>query len=191
MGKYGCAKVRVYPVECGEQLGRDPSKIGSSKSLVLKSSSGEGTHWDSSSSIEPLKRFDRTPKKVLSNPKGFYRTPFRPPKRFHRSAVKRFSEPQKRFYRTFGIEPPLWGYPFKTFPKSPLRFGIRLYFLLRWHVCRVNFARKIFFEPRIFLRKMLRNFPRNFWAFVLWVRKNPRKNPSKFPTKFSKFPCEK
>ena len=38
---------------------------------------------------------------------------------------------------------------------------------------------------------MLRNFPRNFWAFVLWVRKNPRKIPSKFPTKFSKFPCEK
>ena len=62
---------------------------------------------------------------------------------------------------------------------------------LRWHVCRVNFARKIFFELRILLRKMLRNFPRNFWAFVLWVRKNPRKIPSKFPTKFSKFPCEK
>ena len=38
---------------------------------------------------------------------------------------------------------------------------------------------------------MLRNFPRNFWAFVLWLRKNPRKIPSKFPTKFSKFPCEK
>ena len=62
---------------------------------------------------------------------------------------------------------------------------------LRWHVCRVNFERKIFFEPRISLRKMLRNFPRNVWAFVLWVRKNPRKIPSKFPTKFSKFPCEK
>ena len=31
---------------------------------------------------------------------------------------------------------------------------------------------------------MLRNFPRKFWAFVLWVRKNPRKIPSKFPTKF-------
>ena len=38
----------MYPAECGEQLGRDPSKIGSSKSLVLKSFSGEGTHWDSS-----------------------------------------------------------------------------------------------------------------------------------------------
>ena len=38
---------------------------------------------------------------------------------------------------------------------------------------------------------MLRNFPRNFWAFVQWVRKNPWTIPSKFPTKFSKFPCEK
>ena len=36
-GKYGCTEVRVYPAECGEQLGTDPSKIGSSKSLVLKS----------------------------------------------------------------------------------------------------------------------------------------------------------
>ena len=41
-GKYGCHQVQVYPAECGEQLGRDPSKIGSSKSLVLKSFSGEG-----------------------------------------------------------------------------------------------------------------------------------------------------
>ena len=47
-GKYGCTEVRVYPTECGEQLGTDPSKIGSSKSLVLKSFSGEGTLWDSS-----------------------------------------------------------------------------------------------------------------------------------------------
>ena len=47
-GKYGCTELRVYPTECGEQLGTDPSKIGSSKSLVLKSFSGEGTLWDSS-----------------------------------------------------------------------------------------------------------------------------------------------
>ena len=33
----------MYPAECGEQLGRDPSNIGSSKSLVLKSFSREGT----------------------------------------------------------------------------------------------------------------------------------------------------
>ena len=47
-GKYGCRKVRVYATECGEQLGRDPSENGSSKSLVLKSFSREGTLWDSS-----------------------------------------------------------------------------------------------------------------------------------------------
>ena len=35
-GKHGCRKLRVYPGEWGEQLGKDPSKIGSSKSLVLK-----------------------------------------------------------------------------------------------------------------------------------------------------------
>ena len=40
--------LQVYPTECGEQLGRDPSKNGSSESLVLKSLSGEGTLWDSS-----------------------------------------------------------------------------------------------------------------------------------------------
>ena len=38
----------MHPAEGGEQLGRDPSKIGSSKSLVLKSFSGEGTVWESS-----------------------------------------------------------------------------------------------------------------------------------------------
>ena len=48
-GKYGCSKVQVYPGECGEQLGRDSLKNGSSKSLVLKSFwTGEGTLWDSS-----------------------------------------------------------------------------------------------------------------------------------------------
>ena len=60
---------------------------------------------------------------------------------------------------------------------------------LRWHVCRANFARKIFFELRIFLRKMLRNFPRNFWAFVLWVRKNPGKFPPNFPLNLPNFPA--
>ena len=38
----------MYPAECGEQLGRDPNKIGSSKSLVLKSFGVERTFWDSS-----------------------------------------------------------------------------------------------------------------------------------------------
>ena len=36
-------KLRVYPAECGQQLRRDPFKIESSKCLVLKSLSGEGT----------------------------------------------------------------------------------------------------------------------------------------------------
>ena len=40
--KYRCTEVRVYHAECGEQLGRDPSKLGSSKSLVLMSFAGEG-----------------------------------------------------------------------------------------------------------------------------------------------------
>ena len=48
VGKYGRTVVRVYPAECGEQLGRGPLKIGSSKSLVLKSFWVERTFWDSS-----------------------------------------------------------------------------------------------------------------------------------------------
>ena len=63
----------------------------------------------------------------------------------------------------------------------------------RFRVARLQreFCTKDFFKLRIFLRKMLRNFPRNFWAFVLWVSKKSRKIPSKFPTKFSKLPLEK
>ena len=45
---------------------------------------------------------------------------------------------------------------------------------LRWRVCRANFARTIFFELRISLWKMLRNFPRICSAFILWVRKIPQ-----------------
>ena len=59
-----------------------------------------------------------------------------------------------------------------------------LKYLLRWHVCRVNFARKIFFELRIFSRKVLQNLPRNFRAFILWVRRNPTKFPPNFPPNF-------
>ena len=39
--KYRCREVRVYLEECGEKLGRDPLKDGSSKSLVLMSFSGD------------------------------------------------------------------------------------------------------------------------------------------------------
>ena len=47
-GEVRVYKVRVYPAECGEQLGRGPSNNGSSKSLVPKSFSGERTLWDKS-----------------------------------------------------------------------------------------------------------------------------------------------
>ena len=62
---------------------------------------------------------------------------------------------------------------------------------LGWHVCRTKLARNTFSELRNFSRKMLRNFLRNFWAFTLWVWKNPKgpkiekiqSRPSEFPTK--------
>ena len=38
----------MHAGKCGEQLGRDPSKNGSSRPLVLKGFSGEETLWDSS-----------------------------------------------------------------------------------------------------------------------------------------------
>ena len=63
--------------------------------------------------------------------------------------------------------------------------------LLRWHVCRVNFARKIFFEPRIFVRKMLRKFSPKLLSLRSVGQKKSPENSSKFPTKFSKFPCGK
>ena len=37
---------------------------------------------------------------------------------------------------------------------------------------------------------MLRNFPRNFRACVLWVRKNPGKFPPNFPLNFPNFPAK-
>ena len=52
-----------------------------------------------------------------------------------------------------------------------------------WHLCRANFAWKVFFEQRSFLRKILRNFPRNVRAFILWVRKKSCKTSTKFPAK--------
>ena len=48
-GKYRCGKVRVYPAECGEQLGKEiPKKKGAPNPLFLKSFSEERTLWDSS-----------------------------------------------------------------------------------------------------------------------------------------------
>ena len=55
-----------------------------------------------------------------------------------------------------------------------------------------QFCTKDFFEVRILLRKMLRNFPRKICEpLFCGSEKKTRKIPSKFPTNFSKFPCEK
>ena len=79
------------------------------------------------------------PKKLLSNPpegsieplQGFYRTPFGAPKRFYRTLVRGTSEPQTGFCRTFRIEPPFLGYPFKILPTSNVPdYGARK---LEWH----------------------------------------------------------
>ena len=47
-----------------------------------------------------------------------------------------------------------------------------------WPLCRADAFAKIghtntFWELWIFLRKMLQKFPRYFWAFILWVCRNP------------------
>ena len=61
--------------------------------------------------------------------------------------------------------------------------------MLEWHVCRTKLARKSFFGARIFSRKMLRKFPRNFWAFYVV---GPKKGPAKFPSNFPpNFPSQK
>ena len=48
--------------------------------------------------------------------------------------------------------------------------------LLRWHVCRVNFARKIFFEPRIFLRKNAPKFSPKFLSLCSVGQKKSPEN---------------
>ena len=58
------------------------------------------------------------------------------------------------------------------------------------HVCRTKLARKIFLELRNFSRKMLRNFPRKFWAFCCGSEKNlkiPAKSPSKKKKSLTRF----
>ena len=57
---------------------------------------------------------------------------------------------------------------------------------LRWHVCRVNFARKIFFELRIFLRKNAPKFSPNILSLYSMGQKKIRKIPAKFPCEESK-----
>ena len=58
--------------------------------------------------------------------------------------------------------------------------------MLRWHVCRVNFARKIFFELRYLLTKNAPNFPRNCLSLYSVGQKKSRKIPAKFPCKNQK-----
>ena len=65
-------------------------------------------------SMEPSTGFYPTPKKFHRNPKRLYRTPFWPPKRFYGTPAKGFSEPQKRFYRTFCIKRPALRLPFEN-----------------------------------------------------------------------------
>ena len=55
---------------------------------------------------------------------------------------------------------------------------------LGWHVCRTKSARNLFFQLRIFSRKMLRFFPEIFEPLFCGSEKNPRKIPAKIPTKF-------
>ena len=54
-----------------------------------------------------------------------------------------------------------------------------------------EFCTKDFFRATNFLTKNVPNFPRKFWAFVLWVRKNPGKFPPNFPLNFPNFPAKK
>ena len=66
---------------------------------------------------------------------------------------------------------------------GPLRKPCTAILLLKWHVCRANFARKIFIEPRISYEKYSEISPK--LLSLSFVRK--KKNPTQFP----QFPCEK
>ena len=57
--------------------------------------------------------------------------------------------------------------------------------ILGWHVCRTKLARNNFIEARNVSRKMFRNFPRIFRAFICGPEKK-RKFPAKFPSPKSK-----
>ena len=59
---------------------------------------------------------------------------------------------------------------------------------LRWHVCRVIFARKILFGATNFLTKNAPKFSPKFLSLHSAGQKKSRKIPAKFPTKF---PCKK
>ena len=64
------------------------------------------------------------------------------------------------------------------------------FIFLRWHVCRVNFARKIFFRATNFLTK---NAPKNSpkcLSLCSVGQKNPGKIPPNFPLNFPNFPAK-
>ena len=89
--------IRIQPTE-GKPPPRDQLYSDNTRGIF------ETVQWNrrppQRSSIEPSRRFDRTPKKVRSNPKRFYRNLFWAPKRF---PCERTSEPSTGFYRTFRI----------------------------------------------------------------------------------------
>ena len=53
---------------------------------------------------------------------------------------------------------------------------------LGWHVCRKRSWHEIFFSRYEFLTRNDPKFPRNFRAFISWVRKIPPKFQPKFPS---------
>ena len=148
-GKYGCRKVRVYPAECGEQLGRDPSKNGSSKSLVLTSFSGEGTLWDSSLSIT-LALWDRP---VLCAP---------PP--LPLSQDPRFAFGTKSAQRIFKM---YFAYPLTRnyYENNSLRIAFRNFWVI---LCSENLQERKTFPG---FTRDIRNFYKNNY-----LRKNLRKS---------------
>ena len=116
----GCRKVRVHPAECGEQLGRNPSKNGSSKSLVLKSFSGEGTLWDSSLPVA-LTLWDTLPLCTLPLPLSQKK----------KRAEKRIRPAQQSWGKITENAPiPGWRRFFCSFPHSPGGGGVQSHFLL-------------------------------------------------------------
>ena len=62
--------------------------------------------------------------------------------------------------------------------------------LLRWHVCRVNFARKIFSSHVFSYEKCSEIFPENFEPLFCGSEKIPGKFPPNFPLNFPNFPAK-
>ena len=62
--------------------------------------------------------------------------------------------------------------------------------LLRWHVCRVNFARKIFSSHEFSYEKCSEIFPENFEPLFCGSEKIPGKFPPNFPLNSPNFPAK-